>query len=144
MSVGKSRGRAGLRGDDSVADGVANQIAEGVATQLVHDIGAVGFRGPDADPEGVRDLFVALAFRKELGYLPLPLGQRGSLSWFPPAVKVALEDELRHAGGEERLVAAEGFSRVLQVPARAGVEDTDPGGGGPRLPGVRAHVRPAQ
>jgi len=57
-------GGSGL--DDVVADGVEDELGEGVEIEFEHDVGAVGFGGVDADVEEVGDFLVAFAFGEEL------------------------------------------------------------------------------
>lgn len=48
--------------DHVVFDGEAHQLADRMRSELAHDIGAVCFCGFDADSEGARYFFAALAF----------------------------------------------------------------------------------
>ncbi len=48
--------------DYQVADGIADQFAEGVEIEFDHEAGAVGFDGPGAEVEGKGDLFIAVPF----------------------------------------------------------------------------------
>ena len=43
-----------------IANGVANQAAQGMGTELAHDVAAVGFDRVNTEPQGCRDLLVAL------------------------------------------------------------------------------------
>ena len=43
-----------------IANGVANQAAQGMGTELVHDVAAVGFYRVNTAPQGCRNLLVTL------------------------------------------------------------------------------------
>ena len=52
--------------DEIVADGVVDELGEGMEIELEHDVGAMGFRGVDADVEEGGDLLVRFALGKKL------------------------------------------------------------------------------
>jgi len=45
-----------------IANGVANQAAQGMGTELAHDVASVGFYRVNTDPQGYRHLFVTFPF----------------------------------------------------------------------------------
>src|SRR5690242_11669522 len=118
---------------DIVADGVANQFADGMTIETPHDVGAVSLGGFDAQIQGRRDLLAALAFRQELDDLALARGKaiagslRIGLGDF--LVEVAVQDHLSDAGGEEGLVAANGVDGVDEVAACIALEQVAPRAG---------------
>jgi hypothetical protein len=57
--------------DDVIANRVTHQLADGVAIEPPHDVGAMGFRGFYAEPQGHSHFFAALAFSEELYDLSL-------------------------------------------------------------------------
>src|SRR3954470_19834001 len=61
------QGKPGSSGfHDVVADCVTDDLYDGTHAELTHDVRPVGLDGPDADPEHLRHLLVALAFGNEL------------------------------------------------------------------------------
>ena len=44
-----------------MTEGVVDELTEGLKSEFVHDAGAVGFDGLDADAEPCRNIFVALS-----------------------------------------------------------------------------------
>jgi hypothetical protein len=89
--------------DDFVADGVHNEVGEGMKAELEHDIGAVGFGGVDADVEERGDFLVALAFGEKLENFAFAGSEAGAGGFGGIG-------DIGDASGEIRLVLTEGVN----------------------------------
>jgi hypothetical protein len=54
-----------LEPHNPIANDVANQPAQGMGTELAHDVASVGFCRVNTDPQGYPDLFVTFPFCRE-------------------------------------------------------------------------------
>src|SRR5208283_5892330 len=59
-----------------IAKGIANQAAQGMGIELVHDVASVSFYCVNTDPQGGRDLFVTLPLCQKLDNFSLARGQK--------------------------------------------------------------------
>src|SRR5260370_35990588 len=76
MSIFSARGQDGLQLGSlhrsySLADGVVDQLSQGMETKLEHDPSAVPLDGPDSDLQKRSDLLVGFSFRQEADDLRL-------------------------------------------------------------------------
>jgi hypothetical protein len=117
--------------DDFVADGVEDEIGEGVEAELEHDVGAMSFGGVDADVEKSGDLLVGFTLGEELEDFAFA-GRDAGTGRFGRIGRVGNFGDFRYAGGEVGLVLAKGLDGgdedaigfVLEdVAASAGVDN---------------------
>ena len=71
----------GSGGDNIVANGVEDEFGEGVQIELDHDVGAMGFRGIDADAEERGNFLIALAFGEKLENLAFARSDAGTVGF---------------------------------------------------------------
>ena len=122
-----------LRLNDIVANGVADQFADGMAIETAHDVGAMGLSGLDAEVEGDGDFLAALAFGEELNDLALAGSEtltrrlRVDLGGF--LIEIAVQNHLGDAGSKKGLVATDGVDRADQVAAGIALEEVSAGTG---------------
>src|ERR1039458_7495406 len=105
-------------GNDALADGVENQLGDSAQVQLLHDVGAVGFDGIDAEIEQGGDFLARLALGDELQDLPFAGGEQlvgifgsGALQ----GAHVVLEQHLAHGRAEEGFAFGGGANGTGQV-----------------------------
>ncbi len=79
---GEARPRFGnaLELHNLIAKGVANQAAQGMGSELAHDLVSVGFYRVNTDPQGYPDLFVTLPFCEKLDNFSLARGQKVTIA----------------------------------------------------------------
>jgi len=114
--------------DDVVADGVEDELGEGVEIEFEHDVGAVGFGGVDADVEEIGDFLVGLAFGEELEDFAFARGEARARG-FGVVGGVGGDGGVRDPGGEKWLVLAESLDGVEKDAVGFVLEDVAAGAG---------------
>lgn len=116
--------------DDLITDRVAHEFADRVKFQLAHDVGAMCFRGLDANAQGYGNFLAALPFGQQLHDFALSRSQAaaqdGHVVGHGVLLAEAVQEHIRGAGGEERAVIAQGFDGSDQIAVGVGLHDVRP------------------
>src|ERR1700722_2901137 len=118
---------------DSVSHRVAGEVGNRMEAEFAHEIGAMRFRGLDAEMQRHSDFLAGLSFRKQLNHLALSAGQnRGSLilSFLGSGsstvgnlpIKKPIQYHLADPGGEEGSVQLQSLDGCDQVATRVRLE----------------------
>src|SRR5262245_39861959 len=106
---------------------VTDQVCRGMQLQLVHDMGAVGLRGPGADLEALGNIREGVTFGNQLEDLTLAGGEHlvgiELVVGIVDPTEIGFDGEVVERWAEVALPAHRGTYRVNHGGLRSGLED---------------------